>query len=138
MPELNAVLNFSSAAFLIAGYIFIRRGNVNAHKTCMLSACVTSTLFLAGYLYYHWHHGTTRFPGAGAVRTLYFTILISHTILAVVQLPLIFMTLRAALKGNFQKHKKLAKITWPMWLYVSVTGVVVYVMLYRIQYPALA
>ena len=134
MPELNAALNFTSAIFLIVGFIFIRRGVLQGHKICMLSACVSSTIFLVSYIYYHLHHGATRFPGVGGIRSVYFTILISHTILAVVQIPLIFMTLRAAFTANFERHKKLAKITWPMWLYVSVTGVVIYWMLYQVQY----
>ena len=134
MPELNAALNFTSAVLLVLGFVFIRGRWVGGHKFCMLSACAASTIFLISYIYYHLHHGATKFPGAGFVRPVYFVILISHTILAVVQIPLIFMTLRAAFARNFEKHKKLAKITWPMWLYVSVTGVVIYWMLYQIQY----
>ena len=134
MPELNAGLNFVCAVFLVVGIIFIRRGIVRGHKFCMFSACATSIVFLVSYVYYHLHHGATKFPGAGAIRFVYFTTLISHTILAVVQIPLIFMTFRAALTSNFERHKRLAKITWPMWLYVSVTGVVIYWMLYKINY----
>src|SRR3989338_9001895 len=134
MPELNAFFNFTSAVFLITGFVFIRRQNIPAHKFCMLSACVTSAFFLAGYLWYHWHHGSTPFPGQGWTRPVYFSILLTHTVLAVVQLPLILMTLRAALTGKLEKHKKLAKITWPIWVYVSVTGVVIYILLYRVAY----
>src|SRR3989338_1965169 len=134
MPELNAFFNFTSAVFLITGFVFIRRQNIPAHKFCMLSACVTSAFFLAGYLWYHWHHGSTPFPGQGWTRPVYFSILLTHTVLAVVQLPLIFMTLFWAFRGNFLKHRNIARITLPIWLYVSITGVVVYWMLYRTQW----
>lgn len=95
-------------------------------------ACVTSTLFLISYLVYHYQHGSTRFTGTGAVRTVYFTILLTHTVLAVVILPMIIRLLTHALRGNFEKHKKLARVTFPLWVYVSFTGVVVYWMLYRL------
>jgi len=133
MPELNACLNSTSAVLLILGYIFIRRGNVPAHKACMLSATSTSTVFLISYIYYHLHHGSTRFPGTGWARTAYFAILISHTILAIVQVPLIWTTLFRAFQGRFKAHKRLARITWPIWLYVSITGVIIYFMLYHWQ-----
>jgi putative membrane protein len=134
MPELNAALNLLSALQLILGYIFIRRRAVTAHKLCMLGATLTSALFLAGYLYYHYHHGSTRFPGTGGARTLYFWILIPHTILAAVQVPLIYMTLRHAFVGRFEAHRRWARVTLPIWLYVSVTGVLIYWMLYRIKW----
>lgn len=134
LPTINACLNTSSALLLIAGYILVRKKAVKGHMFCMLSACGTSMLFLISYLYYHAHHGMTRFQGQGKTRALYFAILISHTILAVVIVPLILMTLRRAFKGEFSKHKTLAKFTLPLWFYVSVTGVVVYWMLYQIAY----
>lgn len=100
----------------------------------MILATITSTLFLISYLYYHYHHGATRFPGQGWIRTAYFTILISHTILAVIQVPLILATIFWAIKGRFDKHRKVARIAFPIWTYVSITGVVVYVMLYQLTY----
>ena len=134
MPELNAALNFTSAVLLITGYIFIRRKNIPAHKFCMLSATFTSAVFLVCYIYYHLHHGGTRFPGTGFWRPVYFSILISHTFLAVLQVPLILRTLFLALKNRIEAHRKLARVTWPIWVYVSVTGVVIYVMLYQISW----
>ena len=134
MPEQNAVLNLVSAILLVAGYIFIRRRAVEAHKFCMLGATLTSTVFLVCYLYYHAHHGSTRFPGHGWSRTLYFSILIPHTLLATLQVPLIYQTLRHALASRLDKHRRLARITLPIWLFVSVTGVVIYWMLYRIRW----
>ena len=131
LPSVNASLNATTAVLLVLGYCLIRRRAITGHKICMLAASLTSSIFLACYIYYHLHHGSTRFPGTGWTRSLYFTILISHTILAVVQLPLIAMTLYHAFRGQFEKHRKIARVTLPMWLYVSVTGVVVYWMLYR-------
>ena len=132
VPTLNACLNAASFVLLWTGYYFIRRKNINAHRISMGLACLTSLLFLSSYLNYHYHHGATRFPGTGALRTVYFCILISHTILAVVILPLIIRLLRHALSNNIEKHKKLARFTFPLWIYVSFTGVVVYWMLYRL------
>ena len=132
VPTLNACLNAASFVLLITGYVFIRRKNITAHRICMSSACVASLLFLSSYLAYHYQHGATKFPGTGTLRTVYFCILISHTILAVVILPLIIRLLKHALKGDFEKHKKLARLTFPLWVYVSLTGVVVYWMLYRL------
>ena len=131
LPAVNASLNATTAVLLVLGYFFIRRKIVARHKQCMLTACGTSALFLASYLYYHFHHGLTRFGGKGFVRALYFVILISHTFLAVVILPLVAITLFWALRGRFDKHVPIARITLPTWLYVSVTGVVVYWMLYH-------
>ncbi|MBI4433017.1 MAG: DUF420 domain-containing protein [Candidatus Omnitrophica bacterium] len=133
-PPLNAGLNTVSALLLVAGYWLIRQRAITGHTICMLGATLTSTLFLISYLYYHAHHGSTRFLGQGWIRPVYFTILISHTILAATQVPLIVMTLFHAFRGNFHKHIRLARITLPIWLYVSVTGVVVYWMLYRMEY----
>ena len=134
LPSINASLNASSAVLLIAGYLLIRKKAITGHMFCMLSAFGTSILFLVSYLYYHAHHGVTKFQGQGMVRTAYFTILTTHTILAVVIVPLIIMTLRRAFKGDLSKHKAIARATLPLWLYVSVTGVVIYWMLYRIIY----
>src|SRR6516162_9335333 len=133
-PALNAFLNASSAVLIGTGYYFIKSGRRNAHKRVMLAAFVTSTLFLISYLYYHLvlRAGITRFQGQGLSRPLYFTILISHTILAAVVVPFILVTLAHALKGKFARHKAIAPYTFAIWMYVSVTGVVIYLMLYKI------
>ncbi len=131
LPTLNAVLNGTSAVLLAFGYLFIRRKKVNLHKACMVSAFVTSTLFLVSYLIYHYHAGSKPFPGEGWTRPLYFAILISHVILATVTLPLSIVTLARGLRGRFEKHRSIARWALPVWLYVSVTGVAVYLMLYR-------
>ena len=133
-PVINASLNATTALLLVCGFIFIRRRAVKEHSICMLAACGTSVLFLISYLYYHFHHGVTHFPGHGVIKTVYFLILISHTILAVVIVPLVIMTLVRALRGEFSQHRMIAKLTLPLWFYVSVTGVVVYWMLYRMRY----
>ena len=132
LPSVNAVLNSLSALLLLVGYLFIRRGKVWAHRLFMLSALTASTLFLISYLTYHFQVGSVPFRGQGWIRWMYFTILISHTILAAVIVPLVLLTLFRALKGNFERHKRIARWTLPLWLYVSVTGVVVYWMLYRL------
>ena len=132
LPSVNAVLNSLSALLLLVGYLFIRRGKVWAHRLFMLSALTASTLFLISYLTYHFQVGSVPFQGQGWIRWIYFTILISHTILAAVIVPLVLLTLFRALKGNFERHKRIARWTLPLWLYVSVTGVVVYLMLYRL------
>ena len=131
LPTLNAVLNGTSAVLLTLGYLFIRRKKVNLHKACMVSAFVISTLFLVSYLTYHYHAGSKPFPGEGWTRPLYFAILISHVILATVTLPLSIVTLARGVRGRFEKHRSIARWALPIWLYVSVTGVVVYLMLYR-------
>ena len=120
---------------LIAGYSFIRARNVAAHRACQISALIVSLLFLTSYLIYHYNHGSTRFQGTGVVRPIYFTILLTHTILAVVIVPLIIVTFYRALRNDFARHRRIARITLPLWLYVSITGVIVYLMLYQI-YPA--
>jgi putative membrane protein len=130
LPALNAALNSASALLLAAGYLFIRSGNVAAHRRCMLAALATSTLFLTSYLIYHYHVGSVPFTGLGWTRRLYFTILISHTSLAVTIVPLVLITLYRALRNRFERHKRIARWTLPLWLYVSVTGVIVYGMLY--------
>jgi putative membrane protein len=132
LPSVNAVLNSLSAAFLITGYYFIRSKRVDAHRACMLSAFGCSTLFLISYLVYHYQVGSVPFKSQGWIRTVYFTILITHTILAAAVVPLALMTLSRALKGRFPAHRRIARWTFPVWLYVSVTGVVVYVMLYKL------
>ena len=131
LPSLNAGLNATSALLLILGWIFIRQGAWTGHALCMCSALGTSTLFLISYLTYHYFHGATPFPGHGWIRPLYFTILVSHTILAVAVVPLAFMTLSRALRSQFGRHVQIARITFPIWLYVSFTGVVIYGMLYH-------
>jgi len=133
-PALNACLNSLCAVLLVTGLLFIKKKNITAHKICMISAFVVSSLFLGCYLYYHFHHGSTKFQGQGAVRWFYFALLISHTILAVVNLPLILITFYRAFKDQLDKHRAIAKYSFPIWLYVSVTGVIVYVMLYHL-YP---
>jgi uncharacterized membrane protein YozB (DUF420 family) len=134
LPLLNAFLNSLSAVLLCSGYVAIRRRWVSLHKTCMLAAFATSTLFLISYLTYHYHVGSKPFTGQGGIRLVYFTILISHTILAAVIVPLVLLTLTRAWKAQWTRHRRLARWTLPLWLYVSVTGVVVYLMLYQF-YP---
>lgn len=131
LPTLNATLNASSALLLGTGFVLIRRKKIGPHLACMLSALACSILFLAGYLTYHYYHGVTRFPGQGWSRPFYFSMLISHTILAVVIVPMVVITLIRAARRNFLKHKKIARITFPLWMYVSVTGVLIYFMLYH-------
>ena len=135
LPHINAMLNAGSALLLLAGFRFIRLGRIDAHRNCQLAALATSTLFLVSYLTYHFYHGATRFSGQGLVRPFYFVLLISHTILAVVIVPLIMITLYRAARGDFVRHRKIARWTLPLWLYVSVTGVIVYLMLYHL-YPS--
>ena len=135
LPVVNATLNATSAVLLASGYGFIRRHQITAHKRCMLAACVTSTLFLLSYLTYHYYVGSMPFRGQGWVRLLYFTILISHTILAVVIVPLALITLLRAWKADFSRHVRIARWTLPIWFYVSVTGVIIYVMLYQLFPP---
>ncbi|HVQ37271.1 MAG TPA: DUF420 domain-containing protein [Pyrinomonadaceae bacterium] len=134
LPHVNAILNTTSAVLLITGYRFIRAQRVDAHRKCQVAAFLTSTLFLISYLTYHYYHGDTRFLGQGIVRPFYFAVLISHVILAVVIVPLILITLYRAARGDFIRHKRIARWTLPLWLYVSVTGVIVYLMLYHF-YP---
>jgi uncharacterized membrane protein YozB (DUF420 family) len=135
LPHVNACLNGTSAVLLFSGYLFIRSGNIAAHRTCQISALVVSILFLASYLTYHFNHGTTRFQGTGLARPIYFTVLTSHTILAIVIVPLVALTFYRAFRRDFIRHRRIARITLPLWLYVSITGVIVYLMLYQI-YPS--
>ncbi len=131
-PKINATLNGCSAALLVTGRVLIARGRRNAHRAVMITALATSALFLGSYLYYHAHVGSVRFHGTGWSRPLYFSVLISHTILAAVIVPLVIITLSRALRGRFDRHRAIARWTFPIWLYVSLTGVVVYLMLYRL------
>ena len=130
-PTINAALNGLTALLLLTGYYFILHGKRAIHKKIMLLAFSTSIVFLISYLYYHAHVGSVPFKGTGIARPVYFTILISHTILAVVIVPMAIVTLIRGLSSRFDKHRKLARWTWPVWLYVSITGVVVYMMLYH-------
>ena len=132
LPAINATLNSLSAGLLTTGYVLIRRGRVTPHKACMLAAFGTSVLFLTSYLIYHAHVGSVPFLGEGFIRILYFTILVSHVTLAVAILPLALVTLSYALRARFGRHVALARWTLPIWLYVSVTGVIVYLMLYQL------
>ena len=131
-PLLNACLNGTSALLIGSGFVAIRRRRIAVHKACMLAACATSVLFLVSYLLYHHQVGSTAFTGQGAIRVVYFTVLISHTILAVVIVPLVIMTVYLAWREQWPRHRRLARWTLPLWLYVSVTGVVIYIMLYQL------
>jgi uncharacterized membrane protein YozB (DUF420 family) len=131
-PVINATLNGTSAVLLLVGRGLIKRGRMAAHRAVMLTAMVTSSLFLISYLYYHYHVGSVRFQGQGWSRPVYFSILISHTILAVVIVPMVIITLSRALRQRYDRHRAIARWTFPLWLYVSVTGVIIYLMLYQI------
>jgi uncharacterized membrane protein YozB (DUF420 family) len=131
LPAVNATLNSLSAIWLACGYFFIRQKKISAHRFCMIAALITSALFLTSYLIYHYHAGSKPFGGQGAIRTVYFTILLSHTVLAAAIVPLALITLFRALKQRFDKHKRIARWTLPIWFYVSVTGVIIYWMLYQ-------
>ena len=135
LAPLNAILNGCAAILLTAGFIFIKNGWVRAHRACMLSAMGFSAVFLTSYLVYHYNVGNVRFSGAGWVRSLYFAILIPHVILAVVIVPLALTTIWFALTGSFGRHRRIARWTWPLWMYVSVTGVIVYLMCYLLYTP---
>lgn len=140
LPHVNALLNSTSAACLIVGYVFIRRGNIRSHRASMIAAFVASSVFLVSYVLYHsllaYHlgQGPTKFKGEGFIRPVYFTVLFSHTILAIVIVPIVIVTFLRGLRGRFEAHRRIARWAFPLWLYVSVTGVLVYLMLYRF-YP---
>jgi uncharacterized membrane protein YozB (DUF420 family) len=134
-PAVNATLNGSSAVLLLIGRWFIGRGRISIHRAFMIAALVTSSVFLLSYLYYHAHVGSVHFQGQGWSRPVYFTILISHTILAAVVVPMVIVTLSRALRERFDRHRAIARWTFPVWMYVSVTGVIVYVMLYHLFAP---
>lgn len=137
LPTFNAILNATTGILIVTGFIFIRQRRIAAHRACMIGAVITSCVFLVSYVVYHvgFGAGVSRFTGTGWVRPVYFTILISHTILAVTIVPFVIVTLRRALRGEFLRHRRIARVTFPMWLYVSVTGVIVYLMLYHIYPP---
>lgn len=138
LPAVNATLNGLSAVFLSFGYYFVRRKRLVAHRNCMISAVVASVLFLACYITYHGyrayylHVGPTKFLNPAWFRPIYLTILLTHTVLAMVILPLVIITLARAIKGRFDRHRAIARWTWPLWMYVSVTGVIIYFLLYQI------
>jgi uncharacterized membrane protein YozB (DUF420 family) len=131
-PAIDASLNGTSAVLLLVGRGFIKRGRMAAHRAVMIAALASSTIFLACYLYYHWHVGSVHFQGQGWSRPVYFSILISHTILAAAIVPMIIITLSRALRERFDRHRAIARWTYPLWMYVSVTGVIVYFMLYHL------
>lgn len=135
LPLINACLNGAATVLLVAGYAFIRRGRVTRHRVAMTAALAVSGLFLVSYLIYHYHAGSVRFTAGGWPRTVYFAILLTHTPLAALVLPLALVTAARALRGRFDQHVRLARWTLPVWLYVSVTGVIIYLMLYQI-YPS--
>jgi uncharacterized membrane protein YozB (DUF420 family) len=132
LPALNASLNGVAALFLLAGYVFIKRRQIPAHRACMLGALLVSALFLVSYVIYHANAGSKPFPGTGGARVVYFVILITHVVLAAVILPMAIVTLSRAVRERFDLHVRIARWTLPIWLYVSVTGVVIYGMLYRL------
>ncbi len=133
LPALNATLNAVAALFLAAGYYFIRRRNRRAHRASMLSAFAASALFLVSYVVYHANAGSKPFPGTGPIRAVYFIILITHVVLAAAILPMALVTLSRAWRERFDRHVRIARWTLPIWLYVSVTGVAIYLMLYRLH-----
>ncbi len=132
LPAVTACLNGLSTCFLVAGFILIRRKRTTAHRNCMLGAVTTSTLFLACYIYYHLHAGRTVFKDPAWFRPIYLTLLFTHTVLAVAIVPMVIVTLVRALRQRFDQHKRIARWTLPLWLYVSVTGVLIYFLLYQI------
>jgi len=135
LPHLNASLNALSFLLLLSGFYFIRRRRVAAHRACMTAALAVSGLFLVSYVVYHYNYGSVRFAGQGAVRPVYFLILITHVVLAAAIVPLVVVTVRRAVRGDYERHRRVARWTYPLWLYVSVTGVLVYVMLYWLYPP---
>ncbi|MDH4071115.1 MAG: DUF420 domain-containing protein [Ignavibacteria bacterium] len=135
LPLLNAILNTTCLVLLVTGWIFIRSGNREAHRRCMLGAVLASSLFLLSYLIYHFNVGSVKFTGEGSARTVYFAILLTHTILAMTLPVLVPITVVRGLRSMFDKHRRIARITLPVWIYVSVTGVLVYLFLY-VWFPA--
>jgi putative membrane protein len=131
LPAVNATLNALSGTFLFVGYVLIRRREIHAHRNAMLGAFASSTLFLISYLVYHAQAGSRPFTGQGAIRYVYFAILITHVILAAAILPMAITTLSRGLRGRYDDHRRIARWTFPTWMYVSITGVVVYLMLYQ-------
>lgn len=135
LPHLNAALNATSCLLLLAGFYFIRRRSVYAHRACMVAALSVSGLFLVSYVVYHYNYGSVRFTGQGAARTFYFVVLVTHVVLAAAIVPLVVLTVRRALRADYLRHRRIARWTYPLWLYVSVTGVIVYLMLYQLYTP---
>jgi uncharacterized membrane protein YozB (DUF420 family) len=131
LPALNATLNATSAVLLTTGWILIRRGRIAQHRAVMIAAVCTSALFLISYLVYHAQVGSVPFTKQGPIRAVYFTILLTHTVLAAAIVPLVLVTLTRALRARYERHRRIARWTMPIWLYVSVTGVIVYLMLYQ-------
>jgi uncharacterized membrane protein YozB (DUF420 family) len=130
-PALIASLNGASAVLLLVGRSLIMRGKLAAHRACMIAAVASSALFLACYVYFHWHVGDIHFLGEGVWRTIYLLVLIPHVTLAIVIVPMVIVTLSRGLRARYDKHRAIARWTWPLWMYVSVTGVLVYFMLYQ-------
>jgi uncharacterized membrane protein YozB (DUF420 family) len=131
LPTVNATLNAVATVFLVTGWTLIRRRRIVAHRRAMIGALVCSALFLVSYVTYHYHAGSRPFTGSGAIRAVYFAILLTHVVLAAAIVPMVLVTLTRALRGNYGRHRAIARWTMPLWLYVSVTGVIVYLMLYR-------
>jgi uncharacterized membrane protein YozB (DUF420 family) len=131
LPALNAALNTLATVFLLAGYVFVRQKRIGPHRLCMLGALATSAAFLTSYVIYHANVGSRPFTGTGPIRIVYFAVLISHVLLATAIVPMVVMTVSRALAGRFDPHRRIARLTWPLWMYVSITGVIVYLMLYR-------
>lgn len=132
LPAINAYLNGTSTVLLTLGYIYIKRGNKDAHRNCMVGAVITSTVFLACYLFYHYFAGRTSFRNPEWFRPIYLVILLTHTVLAVVIVPMVLTAIFMAIRQRWEAHKRIARWTWPIWMYVSVTGVVIYLLLYQI------
>ena len=132
LPALNATLNATCAALLVTGWVLIKRGRIRQHRAVMIAAFITSAVFLVSYLIYHAQVGSVRFTRTGLIRTVYFTILLTHTVLAAAIVPMVLVTFSRGLSGKYDPHRRIAKWTMPIWLYVSITGVIVYVMLYRL------
>jgi uncharacterized membrane protein YozB (DUF420 family) len=137
LAPLNAILNTTATILLLAGFYFIRHRRIRAHRICMISAVGVSAAFLTSYLIFHYEVGDILFTGQGWIRPVYFSILIPHVILAGLSVPLILITLYFALRSRFARHRRIARWTWPLWIYVSVTGVIVYLMLYQLYTPNL-
>jgi uncharacterized membrane protein YozB (DUF420 family) len=134
LPTLNASLNATAAILLVIGYALVRRRRLRAHRAVMLAAFGVSALFLISYLVYHYNAGSRPFPGRGAIRGVYFFVLVTHIVLAALIVPMALVTLSRGLRGQFDRHVPLARWTLPIWLYVSITGVIVYLMLYQVQW----
>jgi putative membrane protein len=137
-PTLNAILNATSAVLLACGYAMIRRRRISAHRACMLAAFACSTVFLVSYVLYHLRVGVVHFTGQGWIRPVYFTLLGTHTVLAIAIVPLALITLSRALSARYDRHRRIARWTLPLWFYVSVTGVIIYFLLYHLYVPVCA